>query len=68
MTLHIVARQQYYEARSKVIKGLRETQNPNPYPHKFNVTIGVPAFNEKYEAEIKEKDTRLDGTTVRLLA
>ncbi|CAG8483201.1 6316_t:CDS:2, partial [Scutellospora calospora] len=39
---------QYFEIRSKFIKKLRETRNPNPYPHKFYVDISIPAFVEKY--------------------
>jgi hypothetical protein len=40
------------------------TQNPNPYPHKFNVSIGIPAFIEKYTPIITEKGQRLDNETV----
>ncbi|CAG8469209.1 9676_t:CDS:2 [Diversispora eburnea] len=41
---------QYFEIRSKQILKLRETQNPNPYPHKFLVDISIPAFIEKYNS------------------
>lgn len=27
---------------------MRETQNPNPYPHKFHVDISLPAYIEKF--------------------
>lgn len=40
------------------------TQDPNPYPHKFNVSIGIPAFIEKYTPIITEKGQRLDNETV----
>ncbi|EEB05473.1 cytoplasmic lysine-tRNA ligase Krs1 [Schizosaccharomyces japonicus yFS275] len=39
---------QYFENRSKAINELRSTKNPNPYPHKFHVSINVPEFIEKY--------------------
>jgi lysyl-tRNA synthetase, class II len=29
--------QQYFEIRSRNINKLRQTKNPNPYPHKFHV-------------------------------
>ena len=56
--------QQYYEARYEKIKTLRETQDPNPYPHKFNVSIGIPAYIEKYESLVVDKGARLDDVTV----
>ncbi|KAJ3091199.1 lysyl-tRNA synthetase [Quaeritorhiza haematococci] len=43
----------YFENRSKVIQQLRETQEPNPYPHKFHVDMSIPAFIEKYGDKIK---------------
>ncbi|KAI7866115.1 lysyl-tRNA synthetase [Spinellus fusiger] len=39
---------QYFELRSKSIRHLRETQQPNPYPHKFHVELSLPAFIAKY--------------------
>jgi lysyl-tRNA synthetase class 2 len=30
---------------------LRESKNPDPYPHKFHVSHGLPKFIEKYGAE-----------------
>lgn len=39
---------QYFEARSRQVKELRNTHSPNPYPHKFHVSITNPAFLEKY--------------------
>lgn len=29
---------QYFEARSRQIQELKNTQSPNPYPHKFHVS------------------------------
>ncbi|KAL6946369.1 lysyl-tRNA synthetase [Hanseniaspora osmophila] len=40
---------QYFEARSRQIKELRQSQSPNPYPHKFNVSTNLPDFLEKYK-------------------
>ena len=52
--------QQYYELRSRAIKALRAIPDdqrtaatPDPYPHKFHVTMSVPAFIKKYGAEGK---------------
>ncbi|KAJ3300105.1 lysyl-tRNA synthetase [Borealophlyctis nickersoniae] len=39
---------QYFEFRSQKILKLRETQSPNPYPHKFDVSISIPDYIEKY--------------------
>ncbi|ORX68245.1 lysyl-tRNA synthetase [Linderina pennispora] len=38
---------QYFEIRSKAIEKMR-AEGPYPYPHKFHVTMSVPAFIEKY--------------------
>lgn len=43
--------QQYYENRSRQIQKLRETLNPNPYPHKFHVTKSLPQFIRDYGAK-----------------
>lgn len=40
---------QYFEYRSRQILDLRKSQSPNPYPHKFKVSISNPAFLKKYE-------------------
>ncbi|RGB27985.1 Lysyl-tRNA synthetase [Rhizophagus diaphanus] len=39
---------QYFEIRSKRILKLRESRQPNPYPHKFHVTLSIPAYIKKY--------------------
>ncbi|KAI9308605.1 lysyl-tRNA synthetase [Cunninghamella echinulata] len=39
---------QYFELRSKSIRQLRDNQQPNPYPHKFQVEVSLPEFIEKY--------------------
>ncbi|KAJ3036595.1 lysyl-tRNA synthetase [Rhizophlyctis rosea] len=50
---------QYFELRSKAVLKLRESKNPNPYPHKFEVSISIPHFIEKYvniEAAARKSD------------
>lgn len=39
---------EYYEIRSAQINALRTTKAPNPYPHKFNVSIRIDDFVNKY--------------------
>ncbi|KAI8999338.1 hypothetical protein BC832DRAFT_564907 [Gaertneriomyces semiglobifer] len=38
----------YFENRSKLVQKLRETKQPIPYPHKFDVSISLPHYIEKY--------------------
>jgi lysyl-tRNA synthetase, class II len=39
----------YFENRSKQILKFRETQAPNPYPHKFNVELSISNYIKKYQ-------------------
>lgn len=56
--------QQYFEMRSRTIQKLRETQSPNPYPHKFDVSVSITSYIDKYGVEGKIKPgTRLEGVT-----
>ncbi|KAJ2929697.1 hypothetical protein H1R20_g7385, partial [Candolleomyces eurysporus] len=58
---------QYYELRARQIKHLKETQNPNPYPHKFHVTTSLTKYIEVYGPEgVIAAGTRLDGKTEQL--
>ncbi|KAK7035374.1 lysyl-tRNA synthetase [Paramarasmius palmivorus] len=58
---------QYYEMRSRQILRLKETQNPNPYPHKFHVTRSITSYVDVYGPEGKiPKGTKLDGITESL--
>lgn len=55
---------QYFEIRSRFIKGLLDNKNPNPYPHKFNVTTYLPDFLQEYKGlkageEFKDKRVTL---------
>ncbi|KII92202.1 hypothetical protein PLICRDRAFT_36993 [Plicaturopsis crispa FD-325 SS-3] len=55
---------QYFEHRSRKIQALRESQDPNPYPHKFDVSISVATFAKKYGKEgVIASGSRLEGTT-----
>ncbi|KAI8854500.1 lysyl-tRNA synthetase [Chytridium lagenaria] len=54
----------YFENRSKVIQKLRQTQNPSPYPHKFNPSISISQFIEKY-SHLKEGD-HMEDVTIQL--
>ncbi|CAA7260715.1 unnamed protein product [Cyclocybe aegerita] len=58
---------QYYELRCRQINELKRTQNPNPYPHKFNVTTSLNAYIKTYGPEGKiPAGTKLDGVTESL--
>ncbi|KIJ60071.1 hypothetical protein HYDPIDRAFT_32646 [Hydnomerulius pinastri MD-312] len=58
---------QYFELRSRAVQKLKETQSPNPYPHKFEVTKSITAFIEEYGPEgLIAPGQKLEGTTVRL--
>lgn len=39
---------QFFEIRSRQIDELRKTQSPNPYPHKFEVSLPLRKFIEEY--------------------
>ncbi|KAI0784655.1 lysyl-tRNA synthetase [Abortiporus biennis] len=55
---------QYYELRSRHIQKLKETQSPNPYPHKFEVSISISDYIDKYGLEGKiAAGQKLEGTT-----
>ncbi|PVG00390.1 lysyl-tRNA synthetase [Serendipita vermifera] len=41
----------YYENRSRQIKELRSTRKPDPYPHKFHVTMSLTEYIEKWGPE-----------------
>jgi lysyl-tRNA synthetase class 2 len=59
--------QQYYEIRCRQIKELKETQNPNPYPHKFHVSTSITSYIKQYGEEGKiPPGTRIDGVTESL--
>jgi lysyl-tRNA synthetase class 2 len=58
---------QYFELRSRNIQKLRETQSPNPYPHKFDVSTSLTSYIDKYGAEGKiQSGQKLEGVTEAL--
>ncbi|EPQ29433.1 uncharacterized protein PFL1_03188 [Pseudozyma flocculosa PF-1] len=54
---------QYYERRFRTIAKLRETRNPDPYPHKFHVSISLTDFISRYEGKL-EAGQHLEGEEV----
>jgi lysyl-tRNA synthetase class 2 len=53
---------QYFELRSRRILQLKETQTPNPYPHKFHVTRSISSYIDAYGPEGKiPAGTKLEG-------
>ncbi|THH10666.1 hypothetical protein EW145_g1167 [Phellinidium pouzarii] len=58
---------QYFELRSRQIQKLRETQSPNPYPHKFHVSISLSRYIDTYGLEGKvAAGTKLEGVVESL--
>ncbi|TXT11132.1 hypothetical protein VHUM_01883 [Vanrija humicola] len=43
----------FFELRTNAVKKWRETKNPDPYPHKFHVSTGIPQFVREWGAEGK---------------
>ncbi|KAG0095085.1 lysyl-tRNA synthetase [Podila epicladia] len=54
---------QYFEIRSKRVNVLRKDKETYPYPHKFNVSISLPTFIEKYSG-LKAGDVEEEIVTV----
>ena len=50
---------QYFEIRSRAVNKLRETHQPNPYPHKFHVNTDLRDFLERYK-DLKTGELRQD--------
>ena len=44
---------QYYEMRSRAIQKLRETRDPDPYPHKFHVSMSLADFIARYADKLE---------------
>lgn len=53
LTNHVNYPQQYFQLRSARINKLRETKNPDPYPHKFHVTTDLREFLKEWEGLAK---------------
>ncbi|KAF2223764.1 putative Lysyl-tRNA synthetase, cytoplasmic [Elsinoe ampelina] len=52
---------QYFEIRSRAIQKFRQTQNPNPYPHKFQVNYDARNFINDY-GHLKTGETKKEQT------
>jgi lysyl-tRNA synthetase class 2 len=57
---------QYFEIRSRQINELRTSKTPNPFPHKFHVSIRIDKFVEKYAhlkrgEELKDEKVSIAG-------
>lgn len=62
LTVGFSSLQQYFELRSRQIQKLRETQSPNPYPHKFEPSISLTEYVELYgfnEEEVKAEEEKV---------
>ncbi|KAG8946896.1 lysyl-tRNA synthetase [Tulasnella sp. 424] len=58
---------QYFELRSRQIQKLRQTRDPDPYPHKFNITKSLTHYVEEYGPEgIIKPGEKLKDVTVSL--
>ncbi|ORY26693.1 hypothetical protein BCR39DRAFT_540460 [Naematelia encephala] len=51
----------FYELRYNQIKKLKETKQPNPYPHKFHVTSSIPRYIKEWGVEGKIEN----GVTIK---
>ncbi|KAI1907760.1 lysyl-tRNA synthetase [Ophidiomyces ophidiicola] len=57
---------QYFEIRSGKINQLRQTKNPNPYPHKFQVTDDLREFLKEHQSlqkgeQLRDKKVQIAG-------
>lgn len=48
--------EQYFERRSQTILKLKQSRQPDPYPHKFHVTTSLTDFIAKYDAKTNPGD------------
>lgn len=56
---------EYYRMRVEMIEG-RRAAGENPFPHKFDVSISLQHFIEKYDPFIKENGKILEDEIVRV--
>lgn len=52
---------EFFKLRSAAVEELKKNPDTHPYPHKFNVTISLENFIEKYQNNINDGET-LDAT------
>lgn len=55
---------EYLKNRSAQIAELRESKEPNPYPHKFHVSMTIPEFVEKYQSLQKGEELKNEIVSV----
>lgn len=53
--------QQYFEIRSRAVKRMKDTNHPNPYPHKFHVTYDLRNFESDF-GHLKKGEILKDRT------
>ncbi|CEH13697.1 lysine-trna ligase [Ceraceosorus bombacis] len=56
---------QFYERRSRQILALRQSKQPDPYPHKFHVSSSIADFIERY-ADKTQKGQHIEDVQVSL--
>ncbi|KAF8508568.1 hypothetical protein JB92DRAFT_3192018, partial [Gautieria morchelliformis] len=59
---------QYYELHSRHVQELRQTLQPNSYPHKFHVSSSIPLYIEKYGMPGKIENGKQLADTTECLA
>ncbi|KAK0249298.1 lysyl-tRNA synthetase [Friedmanniomyces endolithicus] len=52
---------QYFEIRSRAVKRMKETQSPNPFPHKYTVDYDLSNFEREY-GQLKKGEVDRDRT------
>ncbi|KAK0810725.1 lysyl-tRNA synthetase [Friedmanniomyces endolithicus] len=52
---------QYFEIRSRAVKRMKETQSPNPFPHKYTVDYDLANFEREY-GQLKKGEVDRDRT------
>ena len=52
---------EYFKLRSKAVEDLKVDAKTHPYPHKFNVTISLTEFIEKYSSEYDDLKAIITG-------
>ncbi|KAK4978413.1 lysyl-tRNA synthetase [Elasticomyces elasticus] len=55
----LIMDQQYFEIRSRAVKRMLDTKNPNPYPHKFHVNKDLREFLKEYK-DLKSGEHKKD--------
>ena len=59
MRIELTGFQQYFEIRSLRVDKLRQSKDPNPYPHKFQVTTNLVDFKNRFDS-LQRGETKQD--------